>query len=186
MLERRGNLIHVRHILIKPEITPDDLAAAKQKLDSIRLLIVKDSLPFGIAVKRFGDKESQSFNYDGRVTNPRSGNTLFEMADLETDIFFAIDGLKENEVSEPATFRAPDGSKFFRLIQLQSRSKPHRADLKQDYNKIQAAALEQKKTQYLDKWVLDRLRSTYISVDPMYSDCPSLTKLLEAANGSND
>jgi peptidyl-prolyl cis-trans isomerase SurA len=183
LLERRGNLIHVRHILIKPEITTADLDAAKAKLDSVRTMIVKDSLPFGIAVKRFGDKEAQSYNNDGRITNPRSGNTFFEVADLETDIFFAIDGLKVGTITEPTSFKAQDGSKYFRLILLQSRSKPHKADLKQDYNKIQQAALEQKKSTFTEKWVLDRLRSTYMSIDPMFEDCPNLDAMVKQAAG---
>ncbi len=182
LLERRGNLVHARHILIKPEITDDDLDMAKAKLDSIKNLIVKDSLPFGIAVKRFGDKEQQSFSNDGRVTNPRSGNTFFEVGDLDTDIFFAIERLKEGEITAPTPFKAPDGSRYFRLIQLQSRSKPHKANLKQDYNKIQTAALEQKKASYTEKWVLDRLRSTFLSVDPLYQTCPGIQDMLNQTN----
>lgn len=181
LLERRGNLIHARHILIKPEITSDDLELARVHLDSVRTMIVKDSLPFGFAVKRFSDKASQSYSNDGRVTNPRSGNTFFEVADLDTDIYFAIEKLKVGEVSEPTAFRAPDGSRYFRLIQLQSRTKPHRADLKQDYNKIQTAALDQKKNTYTERWVIDRLRTTFLSIDPMYQDCPNIQEMLDEA-----
>ncbi len=182
LLERRGNLVHARHILIKPAITDEDLDLAKAKLDSVRNLIVKDSLPFGVAVKRFGDKTQQSFSNDGRVTNARSGNTFFEVGDLDTDIFFAIEGLKEGEVTAPTPFKLPDGSRYFRLIQLQSRSKPHKANLRQDYNKIQTAALEQKKASYTEKWVLDRLRSTFLSVDPLYQTCPGIQDMLNQSN----
>jgi peptidyl-prolyl cis-trans isomerase SurA len=182
LLERRGNLVHARHILIRCNITDEDLDLAKLKLDSIRTLVVRDTMPFSFAVKRYGDKNTQSYNNDGRVTNPRSGNTFFEGTDLDTDIFFAIEGLKENEVSEPTMFRAPDGTRFFRLIQLQSRTTPHKADLRQDYNKIQTAALEQKKAEYTEKWVLDRLRSTYLAIDPLFSDCPEIKEMLEQTN----
>lgn len=182
LLERRGNLVHTRHILVKPEITDADLDLAKIHLDSVRNMIIKDSMPFGIAVKAYGDKNTQSFNNDGRVTNPRSGNTFFEVADLDTDIFFAIDGLKAGEITEPVAFRGPDGARYFRLVQLQSRSKPHKANLKQDYNKIQAAALEQKKTSYTEKWVLERLRSTFLSVDPLFSECQQIKIMLEQSN----
>jgi peptidyl-prolyl cis-trans isomerase SurA len=183
LLERRGNLIHCRHILIKPEITSDDLDRAKQHLDSIRQLITKDSLPFGVAVKRFGDKDQQSYSNDGRVTNPRSGNTFFEIADLDTDIFFAIDPLQVGQISEPTPFRAPDGSRYFRLIQLQSRTRPHKADIRTDYNKIQTAALDQKKNGYIERWVLDRLRSTYLQVDAMYEGCPQIEAMLKESEG---
>ena len=174
LLERRGNLVHARHILIKPEITDEDLKKAETKLDSIRQLIVDNKINFSAAVKIFGDKNTPSYNNDGRVANPRSGNTYFEVADLDTNIFFAIDGLNPGDITEPVPFRSPDGTKYYRLVLLQSRSKPHKADLKQDYNKIQAAALEQKKAEYTEKWVLEKLRTTYLSVGPLYHDCPNL------------
>ena len=179
MLERRGNLVHARHILIKPEITDDDLEAAKAKLDSVQQSIKNGEMSFSDAVKRFGDKNQASYNNDGRVPNPRTGNTFFEVADLETDVFFAIDGLAVGDVTEPFPFRAPDGNRLFKLVMLQSRSKPHKADLKQDYGKIQMAALEQKKSEYTEAWVLEKLRSTYLSVGAMYSGCPNLKQLLE-------
>ncbi|HMX39745.1 MAG TPA: peptidylprolyl isomerase, partial [Saprospiraceae bacterium] len=76
LLERRGNLVHARHILIKPEITDADLEKAQAKMDSVRNSILAGEMSFSQAVKRFGDKNTQSFNNDGRVTNPRSGNTF--------------------------------------------------------------------------------------------------------------
>ncbi len=182
LLERRGNLIHARHILIKPEITEEDLQKAVAKLDSIRNLIVEGQLTFSEAVKIYGDKNTASYNNDGRVANPRTGNTFFEVGDLDTNIFFAIDDLKVGDVSKPTPFRAPDGSRYYRLILLESRSKPHKADLRQDYNKIQAAALEQKKSEYLEQWMLQRLRKTHIAIDPLFHPCPNLGELLSAAH----
>ena len=178
LLERRGNLIHARHILLKPEITDADLDAAKAKMDSVRLGILDGQLTFSQAVKRFGNKNTQSYNNDGRVANPRSGNTFFEVADLDTDIFFSIDGLQPGDISKPADFRAPDGTRYFRIIQLVSRTKPHKADLKQDYNKIQQAALEQKKSQYTERWMVEKLRSTYLSVNDMFMDCPNIQQIM--------
>ncbi|MDO8365926.1 MAG: peptidylprolyl isomerase [Saprospiraceae bacterium] len=178
LLERRGNLIHCRHILIKPEITEADMNGAKAKLDSVRQLIREDKLSFTAAVKKYGDKNQQSFNNDGRVANPRTGNSYFEVADLETSVFFAIDGLKEGEVAEPFQFKSPDGSDQFRLVQLVSRSKPHKADLKLDYGKIQVAALEQKKGEYTEKWVLEKLNTTYLSVSNMFMSCPNLQEMI--------
>ncbi|MBL7776293.1 MAG: peptidylprolyl isomerase [Saprospiraceae bacterium] len=183
LLERRGNLLHARHILIKPEITDADLERAENKLDSIRQLILSNNLTFSAAVKIFGDKNTPSYNNDGRVANPRTGNTFFEVADLDTNIFFAIDGLSPGEVTEPVPFRAQDGTRHFRLVQLQSRSKPHRADLQQDYNKIQSAALDQKKGEYVERWVLDKMKKTYFSIGPLYEHCPNLQLLIRETQG---
>ncbi len=184
LIERRGNLIHCRHILIKPEISDKDLERAKAKMDSVRQEILDNKLSFSFAVKKYGDKNQQSYNNDGRVANPRSGNTFFEVTDLETNVFFAIDGIKEGDIAEPFQFKGPDGTVYMRLVQLVSRSKPHQADLKQDYGKIQSAALEQKKAEYIEKWVLEKLRSTYLSVSDMFDDCPNLQEMIGIARGT--
>jgi len=179
LLERRGNLIHVRHILVKPELNDADLASAKQKLDSIRQLIVSKTITFSDAVKKYGDKNTPSFSNDGRVANPRSNNTFFEVADLETDVYFAIEGLQVGEIAEPFQYRGQDGSKLYRLVMLQSRTKPHKADLKQDYGKIQMAALEQKKSENTEKWVVEKLRTTYLSISDMFMNCPNLVEMMQ-------
>ncbi|MCS7037936.1 MAG: peptidylprolyl isomerase [Saprospiraceae bacterium] len=182
LIERRGNLVHARHILIKPEITEEDLEKAAAKLDSIRNLIVSGRLTFSDAVKIYGDKNTASYNNDGRVANPRTGNTFFEVGDLDTNIFFAIDDLKVGEISKPTPFRTPDGARYYRLILLESRSKPHKANLRQDYNKIQAAALEQKKNDYIEQWMLSRLRKTHLAIDPLFQQCPNLAEILSLAH----
>lgn len=178
LLERRGNLVHARHILIKPQITDDDLKLAETAMDSVRQQILDKKMTFSGALKQFGDKNTSSYHNDGRVANPRSGNTFFEVGDLDTNIFFAIDKLNPGDISLPIPFRGPDGTRYFRLVQLLSRSKPHKADLKQDYNKIQQAALEQKKAESTERWVLDKLRSTYLSVGDLYQGCPNLQAML--------
>lgn len=184
LIERRGNLVHARHILIKPEITSDDLKAAEEKLDTIRTQLKMNNISFSDAVKKYGDKNTASYNNDGRVANPRSGNTFFEVQDLDTDIYFAIEDLQPGDISEPIPFRAADGSRMFRLVLLQSRSKPHRADLKLDYNKIQTAALEQKKAEFTERWVLEKLQTTYLSVDKIYRECPNIQLLFEETSAN--
>jgi peptidyl-prolyl cis-trans isomerase SurA len=184
LTERRGNLVQARHILIKPEITDADLDAAKARLDSVRQQIKDGKMTFSEAVKRFGDKNTQSYNNDGRVANPRSGNSFFEVADMDTDIFFAIDGLQAGDITAPIPFRGPDGTRYFRLVQLDSRSKPHKADLSLDYNKIQQAALQQKKSEYTEKWVLEKLRTTYLSVREEFTECANIKLLLQQGANS--
>ncbi len=176
MLERRGNSIHVRHILVKPEITDNDLTLARNFLDSIRTLVVDDSLNFSLAVKRFSHDEVQSYNNDGRMVNPATGNTFFEVGDLDADIYFTIDTMEVGELSAPFEFTGPTGETFYRIIQLQSRTKPHLANLQQDYSKIQKAAIEAKKNEYVNEWVLEKARATYIDIDGLYKGCPVIQK----------
>jgi len=174
LLERRGNRIHTRHVLIRPVITEADLELTRAKLDTVRQLIVSDSLTFSKAVKRYSDEDAQSFNNDGRMVNSITGNTFFEVGDLDPDIYFTIDTMAIKGISAPFEFQSPSGEASFRIVQLQSRTDPHVASLKQDYSKIRQAAIDSKKNEYISKWLEERVEATYISVDPMFNTCPNL------------
>lgn len=176
LLDRRGNTIHTRHILVRPAITSADLDLAYNLLDSIATLLQMDSLNFSFAVKRYSEKDVQSYNNDGRMVNPASGNTFFQVNELEPDIYFAIDTLKVGEYSRPFEFTGPDGQSYFRIVMLQSRTSPHRASLAQDYSKIMKAATEAKKNDYLSEWITEKIGSTYVFIDPNYKTCPELQK----------
>lgn len=174
LLERRGNSIHVRHILIRPEITDSDLELARHHLDSIRQLILDDSISFSLAVKLHSDDKIQSYTNDGRMVNPATGNTFFETGDLDPDIYFTIDTMDINGISAPFEFNDPTGEVYYRLVQLQSRTSPHRANLQQDYSKIRQAAIESKQNEFINAWVEDKIESTYISIDDIYNGCPNM------------
>ncbi len=178
LLERRGNTIHTRHILVKPEITDADLELAQEKLEDVRQLIMADSITFLRAVKKYSDENVQSYNNGGRMVNPQTGNTFFEIADLEPEIYFTIDTMEVNDVSAPIPFTSPSGEKAFRIVWLQVRTTPHKASLKQDYNKIQTAAIEQKKAKFTSDWVEGKSKSTFISIDDTYKGCELMEKWL--------
>lgn len=174
LLERRGNRIHTRHILIRPAITEADLELTRSKLDTVRQLVQTDSITFSQAVKRYSSEDTQSFNNDGRMVNSITGNTFFEVGDLDPDIYFTIDTMSMNDISAPFEFQSPSGETSFRIVQLQSRTDPHVASLKQDYSKIRQAAIDSKKNEFISKWLEERVEATYIHIDPMYSTCPNL------------
>ncbi len=184
LLERRGNTIHARHILVKPEITSADYELAYNTLDSIRNEIEIDSLSFSAAVKRHSDDKQQSYNNDGNMVNPKSGNTFFEIGELDPDVYFAIDTLEVGEISSPIEFQLPTGEKAYRLVVVKSRTKPHKANLQQDYSKIQKAALESKKTVFINDWVNERIENTFIQVDDRYNTCPNLENWQKAEKNS--
>lgn len=174
LIERRGNTIRVRHILIKPEITDADLEKAQNVLDSIRSLILPDSITFSSAVKRFGDENQQSYNNDGTMINPKTGNSFFEIGDLDPDVYFTLDTMEINDVSAPFSFRQPTGETYYRMVLLKSRTSPHKANLQQDYSKIKDAALESKKSGFINDWVIQKIGQTYITIDASYEGCPNL------------
>jgi peptidyl-prolyl cis-trans isomerase SurA len=176
LMERRGNSFKTRHILIKPEITSADIDITKHKIDSIRNEILAGSLSFENAVKRFSDKDAQSFNNAGRMVNAKSGNTFFETADVDPDVFFAIDSLKIGGITTHIEFDKEDGGVGFRIVQLNSRSAPHKANLQLDFSKIKAAAVEKKRNEYLNNWISDKVQSTYTEIDSKFADCEILKK----------
>lgn len=173
LIERRGNSVRARHVLIKPEITQADLDKTKLLMDSVRQLLNVDSLSFEEAVKKYSIKSIPSFANGGRVKNQNSNNTFFAADDLDPDTYFAIYDLKPGEISKPMLITMPDGKKAYRLIQLNSISKPHKASLKEDFDKISNFAKEGKKNEYFLNWLKAKRAETYIYIDPLFSYCKS-------------
>ncbi|MEM0993008.1 MAG: peptidylprolyl isomerase [Bacteroidota bacterium] len=174
LLGRRGNTINTRHILVRPLITDADLELTRLKLDTVRQLLQTDSISFSLAVKRYSDEDTQSYNNDGRMVNPISGNTFFEVGDLDPDVYFTIDTMDIDEYSAPFEFLSPAGETSYRIVQLQSRTAPHVASLKQDYSKIRQAAIDSKKNEYISEWLEEKVDATYVRIDPLFKVCPSL------------
>ena len=166
--------------MIKPEITSADIDRAREKLDSIRNLIVVDSLNFTTAVKIFSDPDAPSYHNNGRMTNPINQSTFFETKDLSPEVYFAIEDLEVGELSEVLEITGPTGETQFQLVKLISKTRPHRANLKEDYSKIQYFAKESKKNEYINNWLETKIRDTYIYVDPNFlKKCPNLNRWTE-------
>lgn len=176
LLDRRGNSIHTRHILIRPQITEADKDITKHTLDSIKHLIDVDSLTFAQAVFKFGDKKVQSYSNNGRMINPKTSNTFFETADVDSEIFFSIDTLEVGEITHPLEYRSPIGDYYYKIVQLQSRSKPHQANLQQDYSRIQEVARETKKNVAFSEWIEKHIPNTFIMIDSDYQSCPNIDR----------
>jgi peptidyl-prolyl cis-trans isomerase SurA len=173
---RWGDALEVSHILIRPKITMEDLDTAQAFLMTVREAILSDSITFGQAVQQYSDKNAQSYSNNGRVTNPKTGNTFFETADLEHQIFFALDTVELHGITGPIEFREPRGDIIYKMVQLQSRTPPHRASMQQDYSKILTAAKQSKQNDAFTVWVTNKIEETYILVDDYYKTCPNLEK----------
>ncbi|MCB0515222.1 MAG: peptidylprolyl isomerase [Chitinophagales bacterium] len=173
MIERRGNRIQVQHILIKPKLETADIERTKAKLDSIRSLIISDSLSFNEAVEKFSEDEATKSN-NGLILNPADGSTLLETSELDPDMYFSIDGLKKGDISTPKKIILADGSEAYRIIWLKNRTEPHLANLQADYTKIKQMAENQKQSQILQDWIKDKSQNTYISIDEIFRSCANL------------
>lgn len=176
LLERRGNRIHTRHILVKPQITSADEELARAKLDSISLAIASEELDFSDAVAQFSEDE-QSKSINGMIQNPATGSTYFQTDELDPDVYFAIESLNgAGEITPPVILRAPDGSTAYRIVQLVSKTPPHQANLKDDYGKLVNYALIKKQNKAINKWVDSRVKRTFVKINDENKECPVIDK----------
>ncbi len=171
LIDKKGNQINVRHILVKPGTSNDEVRKAKERLELVRADIEKtDSLSFALAAEKHSDDKTTK-NNGGMIMNPATGGTWFEMDQLDASVFFVIDKMKAGEISQPVPYKTPDGKEGYRLLYLKSRTAPHRANLKDDYARIQGYALNDKQNKIINKWVADKIALTYIRMNEDFSDC---------------
>lgn len=168
MIERRGEYINVRHILVQPKVSTINLTKAKLFLDSVGTQINNKSITFDAAVVRFSDDPSK--NSGGLMINPATGTTKFESGQLDAKIFFVVDKLKVGEISAPVLM-TERGKQDYRIYYLKARTNPHKANLDQDYARIQQWALEKKKMNVIDAWISERIASTYLNIMEPYRSC---------------
>ncbi len=174
MMERRGEQINVRHILIRPKTSVEDLELAKTFLDSIHGLIMDNTITFAAAAEKYSDDEESKMN-GGIVYNPMTGATVFDseqLGSIDQRLFLTVDNMKAGDISKAVKTQSPDGKESYNLFFLKSRSEPHVANMKDDYQKIQQAALGEKKNKVIQKWINDKAASTYIKIDDDFKDCP--------------
>jgi peptidyl-prolyl cis-trans isomerase SurA len=169
LIERRGEYVNVRHILLRPKVSPIDLARAKIELDSIALLIAEKKFTFEEAIPKFSEDPSK--NNGGLLINPMTGTSLFETTQLDPKVAFVIDKLAVGELSIPVQFQTQDGKDAYRILFLKKRTEPHKANLKQDYDKIQLWATEDKKQELISKWIKNKAGQTYVKINDSYNDC---------------
>ncbi len=178
LLDRRGNKINIRHILIKPEITSADLDLAKSKLDTLKAQIEREEITFSEAIKKHGYEKVPSYNNNGFLQNPNTGKTLFQTSELPSEIYFATEDTEVGEMTSPLEYPFPTGETYYRIIKLISKSKPHKASLEEDYAKIQLYAKESKKNEYFSNWLEEKFQNTFIKIESGYLACPDLDELI--------
>ena len=169
LVERRGNEYHARHILISPKPSEDDLKQATHFLDSIRNLIVVDSIKFEKAAKEFSDDPETKGS--GGFFKDATGSTRVPVDELDPVVFFKLETMKAGDISEPLVYRTNDQKDAVRIIYYKSRIPPHVASLEEDYHRIQVATLNEKKNRVLQKWFAKAQQDVFISIDQAYDFC---------------
>ncbi|NOY51334.1 MAG: peptidylprolyl isomerase [Chlorobi bacterium] len=169
MIERKGDYINVRHILLIPKVSPADLLKARTLLDSLAQLIRSDSISFKDAVEKFSDADNK--NNGGLLVNTYTGSTIFEAEQLDPQISFVIEKMKVGEISNPVPLKTEDKEDAYQIVLLKKKTKPHKANLKDDYSKIQAWAEARKKQKVIDDWINEKAKETYVRIIDQYKGC---------------
>lgn len=176
-IKRRGEEVNARHVLIRPQIYKADIESTRILLDSIVNLIKLDSITFANAAKKFSS-DKRTAARGGFLADMNNGNTKIPVDELPKDVFLIIQNLKPGEMSETelTTIQSANGEpiKVWRILFLKSESKPHIANLKDDYQKMQVAAEQNKKQKTLAHWIEKNRKEFYVQIADEYKTCPSL------------
>lgn len=176
MVSRRGDDATVRHILKIPQVSAIEINETIAKMDTVRQQLIDRKLTFGEAVSKYSEDDNSKFT-GGFVSTPDGSTTSLRIDQLpDKSLVFMLDSLKVGQYSKPVQFTDPTGKIGVRIIYLASKTQPHRENLKDDYDKVAARALEEKKGATLDKWFAEKVPTFYIDIDPDYLGCPGMTK----------
>ncbi len=169
MVDRRGNIYNCRHILIFPKFSDNDFKIAADFLDSVKNVIKTDSLTFERAAKEFSDDKESGSN--GGYLRDRTGANRISVSELDPTMFFTLDTMKVETISDPMRYTMPDGKEAIRIIYYKSKLKPHQASLELDYQKIYIAALNAKKSKQMSDWFEDAQGDVFIEIDEEFKNC---------------
>lgn len=177
LIERRGETINCRHILLTAKVPVEALEKAQNELDSVAQLVRNGDMTFEEACKKYSDDDSK--NNGGYLTNMGTGGNWLSMKDLQEleqsypeykNLAFVINRLEVGEISDPLPMTTNDNKDAFRLIMIKRKTEPHQANLKDDYNLIQNWAMSQKRQEALGKWVSEKAAKAYIRLDDTFKD----------------
>jgi peptidyl-prolyl cis-trans isomerase SurA len=169
LIERQGENVNVRHILLKPEPNIEDLDRAQKLLDSIAKLVRDSVHTFQQAAELFSDDPSARMG--GLYTGPYSGNARVTAEEMDPNIFFIVDKFEVGQISNATFFETEEREKAARIILLKDRIAPHRADLEHDYDKIYNLAMQQAKEKVMDEWLNRKLKTLYVRLNDKAKEC---------------
>lgn len=171
LIERKGERINCRHILLKPRVSYMDKQNATTRLDSIRSLIMADSLSFELAVARFSEDKSTMMS-GGTMTNPNTGASKFEYQELPPEIARQIYNMKEGDISTPFTMIDRTKNKeVCAIVRLKTKRDSHKANLTDDFQTIRDMLTQKLSAETIDKWIRQKQKEIYVHIDPNWRGC---------------
>ena len=173
VLEKQGDMFNARHILIKPSYTSDDRDKAFKRLDSLRTAIMDSTITFELAA-RFYSEDMPTRTNGGQMADPNTGSSYFEIDQLKPQDYAAIQDLKPGEISEPIESldnEGRDGNIVYKIIRLDKIVPAHTATFESDYTDLLAQVQNEKTVEEIDKFLKDKINTSYIIIDPLFKDC---------------
>lgn len=174
MIERKGEAVRVAHILIQPKPSTDEQVKAITYLDSVRAIILDEKLDIAEAAKRFSEGPSKANG--GLAVNPYTNSNSFDKQSLDETTYMTLNKLIPGEYSECIPYVNEDGVMAYRILYMKEKVIEHKANIAEDYDLIKNAALEEKKYNAMQKWVVDKVKVTSIKLNEQYRDCDFVTK----------
>ncbi|MBR4837326.1 MAG: peptidylprolyl isomerase [Bacteroidales bacterium] len=169
LIERRGDYVNVRHILLTVKVSATALEQAYNELDSIARLIRNDSITFDEAVMKFSDEDDKVNG--GYLVNPNTGSTMFAAEDLDQQVSVVVNRLNVGEVSNPVPMKTKNDKDAYRLLIIKKKTTPHKANLKEDYALIQQWTMQKKRQEAINKWIDSKSNQAYVKIIDDYCDC---------------
>ena len=172
LIEKRGDRVSYRHILLKPKVEEKEMEKALIYLDSVANRIRRTNYPFDKAAIYSMDKDTR--NNKGLMVNPATGTARFEMQDLaqvSQEVAKVIEGLKVGEISEPFTMIDKKGKEICAIVKLRTRIDGHKATIAEDYQRLKAIVQEKLGEEKLEKWILEKQKTTYVRINEDWVKC---------------
>ncbi|MFK5957423.1 MAG: peptidylprolyl isomerase [Lutibacter sp.] len=166
----KGQERDVRHILIQPKISPEELIASRDALAKIRNEIISGEITFEEAVIKYSD-DKETKNNKGLLLNPQTNDTHFNLTRMDPTLYGRVSNLKAGEITEPYYDEIRGGEKMHKIILLKSKVDAHTASFTKDYEKIQQLTLQKKQEETVDSWSVEKIIDTYIKINKDFKKC---------------
>lgn len=173
VIDKKGDMFNARHILIKPQYTEQDKEKAFKTLDSLKTEIHNNAVTFSLAAKFYSQDAATKTN-GGQMSDPNTGSSYFEIDQLKPEDYAAIKNLKEGEISEPVESKdneGRDGNTVYKIIRVDKIIPAHPASFENDYSTMLEEAKMKKQTEAIDEFIDSKIKTTYITIDPIFKDC---------------
>jgi peptidyl-prolyl cis-trans isomerase SurA len=166
----RGQEIDIRHILLIPKISDDEMRSAKDEIDKLRERIADGEITFSDAALRFSDEKETRLN-GGVLINPSTNDTRFELTKMDPLLYSQIKDLNDNQMSMPLLDNSDNSISKYKILKITNRFEEHKADFSTDYVKIKELALTDKQLKTIKKWMEEKIEETYVNVNSDSSYC---------------